>query len=622
MAQFPRSNPVRIPALAIVSAAGLLALLCLPVVLGARFADRYGRLYLILAAFIGATLILARVVRLAVRPFPKRTILRLDLNGDVSEEAATGAMSNLPGRGSGPTVLDIVQGLERAATDKRVVALFSVVGPGVSGGARIAEIRDAVMAFRASGKRAVAFSETFGEVSSDAGSYHLATAFDEIVLQPSGDVGIVGSYSESPFLRGALDKAGIKSQMDQRHEYKNAMNMFMSKKFTRAHKEAQTRLVESSFETTAANIAQRRNMSPEDFRDLVDRGPFLGEEAVDEGLVDRLAYFDQTVDRIKEDAGKGAELVGFDKWRKHGSQRSRGETVAVVFGVGPVVGGKSRFTVPFGRAMGSETVAGALRKAREDKSVKAIVFRIDSPGGSYVASDTIWREVVKAREEGKPVIATMGNVAGSGGYFVAMAADKIVAHPATLTGSIGVLGGKHILGPLRERFGITSDSVQIGKAASMFSSNQEYSPEGWARFQAWLDRVYEDFTSKAAEGRGMAVEDLRKLAKGRVWTGVDALDNGLVDELGGFPAAFRLAREAAGLKPDAKLKVKLFPEKKGLVASLRSGQMSTWVAQRVGLPSVDLGPVGELAGPWRQAATALTAGEVAMSPEFWDPAGL
>ncbi len=617
MATYPRKNPLGLPALGVLAITAVLGLLSVPVVLGVRFADRYGRFYLTLAAVVLAVVVVARLVRLFIRPFPSRTILRLDLNSGIPEEASSGPTSKLPGRGTSLTILDIVQGLEKAATDKRVVGLFSVIGPGVEGGARIAEIRDAVIAFRKSGKPAVAFAESFGEFSSDAGSYHLATAFDEIVLQPSGDVGVVGAYSESPFLRGALDKAGIKSQMDQRHEYKNAMNMFMNKKFTKAHREAQTRLVESSFETTAANIAGRRKMSPEDFRSLIDRGPFLGEEAVDEGLVDRLAYFDQVVDRLESQGGKGAALVDFGKWRKHALKRTRGKTVAVVYGVGAVITGKSRFVAPFGMAMGSQTVAGALRAARKDKSVKAIVFRIDSPGGSYVASDTIWREVVKAREEGKPVIATMGNVAGSGGYFVAMAADKIVAQPTTLTGSIGVLGGKHIIGAVRERFGITTDSVQIGKAASMFSANQEYSPEGWARFQAWLDRVYDDFTTKAAEGRGMEVRELRKLAKGRVWTGVDAKANGLVDELGGFPAALRLAREAAGLSADEKLKIKLFPEKKGLVGSIRGGEVSTWIRHRVGMPEVDLSLVGEVTDPWLRAGAAISSGEVSMSPEFW-----
>jgi protease IV len=615
MSKYPRKSPAAIPALALLIVIVAVALLCVPVIVGVRFADRFWTLYLWLAAALVAVVAIARLMKAFFPAFPKKIVLRLDLTEDLPEEAGTGLMDKLPGRGGSRTLLDVVQGLEKAAADKRVVGLFSVIGPGLAGGAKIAEVRDAIAAFRASGKRAVAFSETFGEVSSDAGSYHLATAFDEIVLQPSGDVGIVGVYSESPFLRGALDKAGIQSQMDQRHEYKNAMNMFMNKKFTKAHKESQTRLVESSFEWAATNIADRRRMALADFRDLIDRGPFLGEEAVDEGLVDRLGYYDEVVDRLEKDTG--AKIVAFGSWWKRAQKKSRGATIALVYGVGAVVTGKSRFTVPFGRAMGSETVAEALRKARKDKSVKAVVFRIDSPGGSYVASDTIWREVVKAKADGKPVIATMGNVAGSGGYFVAMAADKIVAQPSTLTGSIGVLGGKHILGPLRERFGITTDSVQIGAAASMFSANVPYSDAGWARFQAWLDRVYEDFTSKAAEGRGMDVEELRAVAKGRVWTGVDALANGLVDELGGFPAALRLAREAAGLQSDATIKLKTFPEKKGLFASLRSGELSTWFAVRIGLPSIEADEIAAVGEPWLAAARAVTAGEVSMEPQYW-----
>lgn len=620
--KYPRKSPVSrfaaVAALVVVA----VALLCIPVVLGVRFADRAGMLFLWLAGIAIALLVLARIGRLIVRPLPSKIILSLDLTGDVTEEPADGPMSKLPGQSSGPTLYELVDGLERAAQDKRVVGLFARIAPGLTGAARVAEVRDAVAVFRSSGKPAVAFAESFGEFAPAGGSYYLATAFDEIVLQPSGDVGLIGAMAEATFLRGALDKAEIKSQMDHRHEFKNAMNMFMEKKFTRPHRQAVSRILESQFETSSAWISARRNMSVDDVRSLVDRGPFLGEEAVDEGLVDRLAYRDQVVDRMKESAGKGAALVGFSKWADKAKKKSRGTTVALVYGCGPVIPGKSRFTIPFGKGMGSETVAGAIRSARKDKTVKAIVFRVDSPGGSYVASDTIWREVVRAKADGKPVIATMGNVAGSGGYFVAMPADKIVAQPGTLTGSIGVLGGKHVMAALKERFGVTTDSVQIGAAASMWSGNREYNTHEWSRFQAWLDRVYEDFTTKAAEGRGMALADLQAVAKGRVWTGSDALERGLVDELGGYPVAFRLAREAAGLKPEADIKVKVFPPKKSMVASLREGKLATWGLAALGIDRVDLGPLGELAGPYLQAAQALSAGEVSMPAEFWSTPGL
>lgn len=620
--KYPRKSPVtRMAAGAALVVVGV-ALLCVPVVLGVRFADRFGMLFLWLAVAAIALLALARLFRVVVPPFPSKMILSLDLTNDISEEPADGPMSKIPGQSTGPTLYELVDGLQRAAGDKRVVGLFARIEPGLTGAAKVAEVRDAIEAFRASGKPTVAFSESFGEFAPAGGSYHLATAFDEIVLQPSGDVGLVGAMAEPFFLRGALDKAGVKSQMDHRYEFKNAMNMFTEKKFTRPHRLAMARILESQFETSSGWIAEGRKMSAAEVRTLVDRGPFLGEEAVDEGLVDRLAYRDQVIDRMKEQAGKGTEMVGFSKWADKAKKKSRGVTVALIYGCGPVTQGKSRFTIPFGKAMGSETVAGAIRSARRDKSVKAIVFRVDSPGGSYVASDTIWREVVRAKVDGKPVIATMGNVAGSGGYFVAMPADKIVAQPGTLTGSIGVLGGKHVLAALKERFGVTTDSVQIGAAASMWSTNHEYNERDWDRFQAWLDRVYDDFTTKAAEGRGMSLSDLQDVAKGRVWTGADALERGLVDELGGYPAAFRLAREAAGLKPDGAIKVKVFPPKKSMVASLREGKVGSWALSAVGIDRVDLSPLEELTGPYLQAAQALSAGEVSMPAEFWSASGL
>jgi protease-4 len=238
----------------------------------------------------------------------------------------------------------------------------------------------------------------------------------------------------------------------------------------------------------------------------------------------------------------------------------------VVYGVGPVVRGSNSFDPLFGGGptMGSKTVGGALREAIDDPKVKAIIFRVDSPGGSYVASDAIWRETVRAKAAGKPVIVSMGNVAGSGGYFVAMHATKIVAHPATITGSIGVLGGKMLTRKLFEKIGLTYDSVKTAANADMYSELDDFSAHGWQRFQAWLDRVYADFTAKVADGRGLPLAAVQKIAKGRIWSGEDAKAIGLVDELGGWPVALKLAREAAGLAPDAEIELRTYPAEKSL----------------------------------------------------------
>jgi protease-4 len=218
--------------------------------------------------------------------------------------------------------------------------------------------------------------------------------------------------------------------------------------------------------------------------------------------------------------------------------------------------------------MGADTVAGALRAAVEDKDVKAILFRVDSPGGSYVASDTIWREVVRARQAGKPVVVSMGNLAGSGGYFVAMAADKIVAEPGTITASIGVLGGKMLTSGLWDKIGLSWDEVHQGENATMFTGTHDYTPAEWGRFQAWLDRVYVDFTSKVAEGRRLPKEKVLEIAKGRIWSGQDAKNLGLVDELGGYDTALQLAKKAAGMAENDEVRILVYPRPKTLLQSL------------------------------------------------------
>lgn len=546
------------------------AILAVPVIVGNRFTDEPIDLLLWAVAVAFVAVAVARVLAAILPSLPRRVVLELDLTAGVVETSPPGPLPTLPGQ-KGPTVRELVEGLDKAAGDRRVVALFATIGGGVEGLARIEEVRDAVIRFRDSGKRAVAFSETFGEGDPGLGSYYLATGFDEIVLQPSGDVNAAGVYMQVPFFRGVLEKLGVEPQMSQRYEYKSAMNTFTERKMTEPHRESLGRVVESQYETIVAGVATARRMQADEARAAIESGPLLGDGAVRAGLVDRLAYRDEVVDAVKEQAGKGADLVAFPKWWKRAKRRNRGTTVAVVYGVGGVVRGKSRFAFPTGQAMGSDTVAGALRAAREDKKVKAVLFRVDSPGGSYVASDTIWRETVKLKEAGKPVVISMGNLAGSGGYFVAMSADRIVAHRGTITGSIGVLGGKQITAELMDKIGLSADSIEIGPRADMWTSTKPYSDETWQRLNDSLDRIYEDFTAKVAAGRNMTREAVHEVAKGRIWSGADAVGLGLVDELGGYRQALAAIRELAGLDADAKLKLKEYPKSKGPLGALLDG---------------------------------------------------
>jgi protease-4 len=281
-------------------------------------------------------------------------------------------------------------------------------------------------------------------------------------------------------------------------------------------------------------------------------------------LVDGIAYRDEVSTKVKEQVGKDAKSLKFTKYlARAGRPHEKGETIALIYGVGAVQRGKGSYDPMSGsEGLGSDTAAAAFRAAVEDPAVKAILFRVDSPGGSYVASDTIWRETLRAREAGKPVVVSMGNVAGSGGYFIAMSADKIVAQPGTITGSIGVLAGKMLTGGLWQKVGVSWDEVHTSDNATLWTATHDYTPKQWGQFQQWLDRVYDDFTTKAAQGRNLSKEKILEVAKGRIWTGEDAKALGLIDELGGFPSALRLTKEAAGIAEATEVRLEVFPRKK------------------------------------------------------------
>jgi protease-4 len=499
---------------------------------------------------------------------PKRTVLELNLERGLIETRPDNPLAFL-GRQQ-PTLRDVVEALERAGDDDRVKGVVARIGAGRLGTAQVQELRDAIIKFRGKKKPAVAFSESFAEFGQGSGSYYLATAFDQIYLQPTGEVGLTGVASEVPFITGTLEKIGVRMKGDQRYQYKNAWNMFTEKKFTSAHKEANEKIVQSVVAQMVRGIAQGRKLSEDEVRAAIDRGPLLAQEALAAKLVDGLKYRDEVYEQVKTGAGKDAKLLYASRYlERAGRPHKKGKAIALIYGVGDIHRGKSSYDAMSGQqTMGSETVAQAFRAAVDDKEVKAILFRIDSGGGSAVASDVIWREVGRARKAGKPVIASMGSVAGSGGYFIAMGADKIVAQPGTITGSIGVFGGKPLTAEMWEKLGVSWDEVHSNKNSLMWTGVHDYTPEGWQRLQAVLDFIYADFTGKVAEGRKLPKEKVLELAKGRVWTGEDAKALGLVDELGGYATALALCKQAAGLPADAKVKLKVFPRPQAPLAAL------------------------------------------------------
>lgn len=515
---------------------------------------------MVIASLIGVSMLYRTV---GGEQVPEKTVVEINFEQefveDYRDDSVTGVFSP-----QAPTIRDVLDTLGTAATDTRVVALVARIGRNSLGLAQIQEIRDAVSAFRQSGKPAIVHAEAFGEFGPGTGAYYLATAFGEIYLQPSGDVGLTGLIYETPFVRGTLDKIGVVPRMDHRREYKSAMNTFTEQKFTAPHRESIQKVMESQFGQIVKGIAVGRGLAEDTVRKLADRGPLAGQEALAEKLIDGIAYRDEVSAKVKAQFGQDAKSLKFTKYlARAGRPHDEGDTIALIYGVGAVQRGKGGYDPMSGSAgLGSDTVTAAFRSAIEDPEVKAILFRVDSPGGSYVASDTIWRETLRAKEAGKPVVVSMGNVAGSGGYFVAMSADKIVAQPGTITGSIGVLAGKMLTGGLWEKVGVSWDEVHTSENATLWTATQDYSPKQWLQFQQWLDRVYDDFTTKAAQGRKLPKEKILEVAKGRIWTGEDAQALGLVDALGGLSLALRLTKEAAGIAEDAAVQLEVFPRKK------------------------------------------------------------
>jgi protease-4 len=489
-------------------------------------------------------------------------ILEVDLTDGLAERPVTDVLSGIIAIRK-TRLSDILEGLKKARDDDRVRAVVAKVGGSGIGLARIQEVREAVASFRESGKLTVAWAETFGEFAHGNLPYYLATAFDKIYLQPSGSLGLTGVAIEQLFLHDALAKAGIDFQSAKRHEYKSAADNLTERGFTGPAREAAERLTVSVAEQITQAIADRRGKTLEEARSLLDRGPFLAAQAREEGLVDALGYRDEVYADVRREAGQDAYLLYIARYYRAYAlaqqarrlpKAPRQNFVALIHASGPIKHGRSGRGPMGDGPMGSDTVSAALRAAASDERAKAVLLRVNSPGGSYTASDTIWREVVRLRGAGKPVVVSMGDVAASGGYFIAMAADVIVALPGTLTGSIGVILGKPVFSQLLDRAGITIDAVSQGERASMFAATHPFTDDEWDRINNWLDAIYRDFTAKVARGRGMSPERVHELARGRVWTGADAAANGLVDELGGLHKAAAIARTRAGLPDDAPLR--------------------------------------------------------------------
>ena len=493
------------------------------------------------------------------------SVLWLRVPENLTEYVPDGLFGQLLG-GRRETVGSVVEALRKAKVDERVsgVVVIPPLEQGLWG--KVQEIRDAMLDFKESGKPIVAYLEYGG-----GQQYYLATAADSVFLTPTSSVDLVGVASYELFLRGALDTIGVHPDMLHAGDFKTASNVYTETTFTPEHREMAESLNRDLYEQLVSGIASGRDLTEAEVRQLIDEGPFLPEDAVTNGLVDALLYEDQVLahDPLPEDASRRLAHQDYQRLEARSLGLNRGPEVAVVYAAGTINFGGSGLDVSGSEIIGSQGMVRAIREAREDSSIEAIVVRIDSPGGVAIASDIIWRELELARED-KPVIASMSDVAASGGYYIAAAADVVVAQPGTLTGSIGVVGGKFAIGGTLEKLGVNVETITDGAMAGMNSPFSPFSDETRVRVQQQIDATYETFVQRVADGREMSRDDVHAIAQGRVWTGRQARDRGLVDELGGLRRALELAKERAGIAADQEVTVVPFPRPRSFFDTLNS----------------------------------------------------
>ncbi|HKT79345.1 MAG TPA: signal peptide peptidase SppA [Vicinamibacterales bacterium] len=511
---------------------------------------------------------------------PAEARLTLKIGGDLSEVAPDNVVSYLSGPRT-PTVRSIVENLRKAKADSRVKELLlKPTGLTTPYWGKVQEIRDAVVDFKKSGKPVYAYLEYGGDRD-----YYLATAADRVFLMPSSALDVTGVATYELFLRGTLDKIGVFPDLHHIGEYKTASNTFTEKAYTAAHREMDMSLNRDLYDQLVKGIAAGRKKTEAEVRTLLDEGPFLPDAALKAGLVDDVAYEDQVDERLKTAAG-GENAIGGDDYGMV-SLRSlglnRGPRIAVLYISGTIVSGPSGYDPLQGAVVGSDTLIQSIRRLRKDRNVRAIVLRIDSPGGSATASDAIWRELMIAKREhqDRPIVASMSDLGASGGYFVALPADKIVAQPSTLTGSIGIFGGKFTTGGVYEKLGAGVDSVSDGRRAEINSPLRPYNADERGKLEEQLRAFYQDFVAKVAESRKKTPEQIDQLGQGRVWTGHQARERGLIDAEGGLDTAIRIAKEAAKIDAASDVEIVSYPAPKSLyelIAEQLSGTSSARMA--------------------------------------------
>jgi protease-4 len=505
------------------------------------------------------------VVGLAVPRGPQvssNSTLMIDVSGDLQENEPTGVFGQF--FEAPPTVRSIVDSLRKASVDRRVTGVIIRPTSSAALWGKVQEVRDAIVEFKRSKKPIVAHLEHGGDQQ-----FYLASACDKVFLMPTASLDLTGMANYELFLRGGLDKLGTYPDVLHVGEYKTAANTFTERAFTPAHREMTESLNTDLYEQLVRGIAQGRHKTEDEVRALIDHGPYLPEDAVRAGLIDDLAYEDEIDDKVELGQGR-TRVVKQHEYRNVGLASlglNRGPRIALIYATGIITSGASNTDSPGSQVIGSDTMVDYLRKARADDSVRAVVMRIDSPGGSAIAADVIWREVMLTREK-KPVIASMSDVAASGGYYIAMPAHAIVAQPATLTGSIGVVFVRFVIKGTLDKLGLNMETVKAGRYADLFSPVRPFSPDEKKKLSELMQATYDGFVEKAAAGRNTTPERIDAVAQGRVWTGKQAKELGLVDELGGLDRALVLAKQHAKIPPTSEVELVVYPPKKSFLEVL------------------------------------------------------
>jgi protease-4 len=535
---------------------------------------------------------------------PDRAALVVRAGGELVDSRPDDVVAQVLG-GEATTLRGIVESIRKAKRDPRITSLL--LRPSTLQSpywAKVQELRDAVVDFRQSGKSVVAFLEYGGDRE-----YYLATAASEIFLMPGSPLDLTGIASYEVFLRGAFDKIGAVPDFLRIGPYKTAPNQLTETGMTPAHREMSESLNRDLYEQLVLGIAEARGMTPGEVRTLLDEGPFTPEAAHQARLVDDLLYLDQLDDRVpalkaEGDDAEDDRLVEESDYQRV-SARSAGirtqSRIAVLSASGVIVSGKSAYDPMNGPVVGSDTIVEQIQRIRDDDSVRAIVLRIDSPGGSSVASDVIWRELMITREAepSRPLIVSMSDLAASGGYYIATPAHVIVAEPGTLTGSIGIFGGKIAIGGTLEKIGVTTETIRSGRNSDLGSPFEPFTAEQRVKLMAYMDSFYDGFVRKVAASRRTTPAEIDKVAQGRVWTGKQARERGLVDALGGLDTAVTIAKQRAGIAADEDVELVFYPPRRSLFEAIADRFETSTFAAWAGVSGGDVRALATLTAPIR-----------------------